>query len=50
MHFSKEHLFWVRKPNRASIDDDRVVIHTEPHTDLWQRTFYGFRSDNAPVL
>jgi len=23
---------------------------TEPHTDLWQRTYYGFRNDNAPVL
>ena len=23
---------------------------TEPVTDLWQRTYYGFRNDNAPVL
>ena len=23
---------------------------TEPHTDLWQRTYYHFRNDNAPVL
>ena len=21
-----------------------------PHTDLWQRTYYHFRNDNAPVL
>ena len=27
-----------------------VEIVTEPHTDLWQRTYYGFRNDNAPVL
>lgn len=50
MQFSKEHLFWVRKPQRASIGDDQIIIHTEPHTDLWQRTYYGFRNDNAPVL
>ncbi len=50
MQFSKEHLFWIRKPQRASIADDQVIIHTEPHTDLWQRTYYGFRNDNAPVL
>ncbi len=23
---------------------------TEPYTDLWQRTYYHFRNDNAPVL
>ena len=23
---------------------------TEPHTDLWQRTYYHYRNDNAPVL
>ena len=23
---------------------------TEPHTDLWQRTYYHFRNDNAPVF
>jgi len=25
-------------------------IVTEAHTDLWQRTYYHFRNDNAPVL
>ena len=28
----------------------RIEITTEPHTDLWQRTYYHFRNDNAPVL
>ena len=23
---------------------------TEPNTDLWQRTYYGFQNDNSPVL
>ncbi|HBS47165.1 MAG TPA: DUF1349 domain-containing protein, partial [Paenibacillus sp.] len=33
-----------------SISNDRIEIVTEPNTDLWQRTYYGFRNDNAPAL
>ena len=29
---------------------DKVEIITKPHTDLWQRTYYHFRNDNAPVF
>ena len=32
------------------IRDDSIEIITAPHTDLWQRTYYHFRNDNAPVL
>lgn len=28
----------------------QVALHTLPHTDLWQRTYYNFRNDNAPML
>ena len=41
---------WTREPSRYEISDDRVEIVTKPHTDLWQRTYYHFRNDNAPVL
>ena len=41
---------WVRKPKGATIAEDRVEIITDPGTDLWQRTYYGFRNDNAPIL
>ncbi len=41
---------WTREPARALITDDRVEITTQPHTDLWQRTYYHFRNDSAPVL
>lgn len=27
-----------------------IAIITEPETDFWQRTYYGFRNDNAPAL
>ena len=41
---------WTRAPKRYHITSDKVEILTEPHTDLWQRTYYHFRNDNAPVL
>ncbi|WP_028044501.1 DUF1349 domain-containing protein [Candidatus Stoquefichus massiliensis] len=41
---------WTRQPQSYHITDDRVEIVTTPHTDLWQRTYYHFQNDNAPVL
>ncbi len=41
---------WVRAPQMYAIGEDSVEIVTEPHTDLWQRTYYHFQNDNAPVL
>ncbi len=41
---------WTRTPERYIINKNEVVITTQPNTDLWQRTYYGFRNDNAPVL
>ena len=46
----KENLIWTRAPRRSEITDDKIVIYTDPNTDLWQRTYYGFQNDNAPVL
>ena len=43
-------LKWIREPKEYTISKDRIEIITEPHTDLWQRTYYHFRNDNAPVL
>ena len=41
---------WTREPKQYSIASDKIEIITEPHTDLWQRTYYHFRNDNAPAL
>ena len=43
-------LEWTREPKDWSIDGDAIQITTEPGTDLWQRTYYHFRNDNAPAL
>ena len=50
MDFDINKLRWTRKPAEFSISDGRIEIVTNPHTDLWQRTYYHFRNDNAPVL
>lgn len=41
---------WTRKPKSYKINQDTIEIVTNPHTDLWQRTYYHFQNDNAPVL
>ena len=41
---------WTREPARYSISEEKITITTQPGTDLWQRTYYHFRNDNAPVL
>lgn len=41
---------WTRQPAAYEVEEDRMSITTAPHTDLWQRTYYHFRNDNAPVF
>lgn len=43
-------LEWTRKPQDFEIKGDTIEIVTAPATDLWQRTYYHFRNDNAPAL
>ena len=50
MDFSLDNFQWTRLPKDFSVQEDRVEIITNPHTDLWQRTYYHFRNDNAPVF
>lgn len=50
MKFDVNALHWTRQPENSVIAPDRIEIVTKPHTDLWQRTYYHFRNDNAPVL
>ena len=41
---------WIREPRSYTIKDDAIEIVTELYTDLWQRTYYHFQNDNAPVF
>ena len=50
MSFDITSFRWTREPKKHYISENRIEIITEPHTDLWQRTYYHFRNDNAPLL
>ena len=41
---------WTREPLAYTVSEDKIEVITRPHTDLWQRTYYHFRNDNAPVF
>ncbi len=41
---------WTREPRSCTISGGCIQVVTNPHTDLWQRTYYHFRNDNAPVF
>ena len=48
--FDSSRLVWTREPSASLVSPARIEIVTKPHTDLWQRTYYHFRNDTAPVL
>lgn len=50
MKINTKNMKWTRAPKQHIITEDKIEVITEPHTDLWQRTYYHFRNDNAPVL
>lgn len=49
-NFLNRKLNITNEPEKWEKSEDQLVIHTEPGTDLWQRTYYGFQNDNAPVF
>ena len=39
---------WINQPANFELDSKSLTIQTQPETDFWQRTYYGFQNDNAP--
>ena len=50
MKLNTDMLIWTREPRKYFISSDKIEIVTTPCTDLWQRTYYHFKNDNAPLL
>jgi regulation of enolase protein 1 (concanavalin A-like superfamily) len=48
--FSTDKLQWINPPEQYRISAGRVEMTTMPNTDLWQRTYYGFRRTDAHML
>lgn len=46
-----EDYYWVNEPKRVEWKESQgLVMTTEPDTDFWQRTHYGFQRDNGHCL
>jgi len=41
---------WINTPDQYEISESYVKITTNPKTDFWQRSYYGFRNANSPAL
>ena len=41
---------WTHQPQYFDVSNKKVSITTEANTDLWQRTYYHFQNDNAPIF
>lgn len=50
MTLNIEDFKWTREPESCTIKGDTIEVVTKAHTDLWQRTYYHFQNDNAPVF
>ena len=50
MRFDLNRLEWIYPPTQSYLSDEKIVITTDPETDCWQRTHYGFQKDNAHAL
>lgn len=50
MKIDLEKMEWFRLPEEYRIDEDRIYITSHPFTDLWQKTYYHFVNDNAPLF
>ncbi len=48
MNFNE--FFWLREPKSYKLDNGLLEVVTNPNTDLWQRTYYQFCNDNAPMF
>jgi len=38
---------WINAPKEFELADGALTLITEPDTDFWQRTYYGFQHANA---
>ena len=50
LKFDISKLNWINKPEKFEITGRKITITTEPQTDFWQRTYYGFSNDNGHAL
>lgn len=50
MFFAHRPVRWLNEPATHTADAAGLTITTSPGTDLWQRTYYGFRRNDAHAI
>lgn len=45
-----DQFYWINPPQIFSLQNGVLKIQTEPETDFWQKTHYGFSKANAPAF
>lgn len=47
---NSEQFYLINLPQKFTLDTGILKIQTEPETDFWQKTHYGFSKANAPAF
>jgi len=42
--------YWINQPGIFHLETDSLSVITDPETDFWQRTYYGFRNDSGHMF
>jgi len=42
--------YWINPPQKFRLQNGVLEIQTDPETDFWQKTHYGFSKANAPAF
>ena len=50
MKFDQKLVRWLNEPELHEESGNKIVIHTQPETDFWQNTYYGFSKMNGHAL
>ncbi len=50
MEFDFNKAKWLNEPLKHEETENKIVMHTQPETDIWQRTYYGACQNNPHAL
>ena len=45
--FTKERMVWFKQPKQWKIDEQKLIVTADAKTDFWQKTHYGYSTDNG---
>lgn len=41
---------WLNEPQYYILNENKLIVSTDPFTDLWSRTYYDLIKNNPPIL